>query len=252
MSVALVSDLHANLEALRALEKDLRAQRVDEILCLGDVIGYGANPRECLQWAMERCRINVLGNHEQAAMYYPEGFNPKARAALEWTRAQLNDGEAPREENWKLWGFLGNLPTRVEEGDTLYCHGSPRDPLREYVLPRDARIPEKIEAIFAAIPGTLAFIGHSHVPGVFLEDGTFLSPRSLEGPYRVPRDRKVLVNVGSVGQPRDGDPRLGYALFDGEAVTFRRVPYDCEAAAARIRSTGALPDFLASRLLVGK
>jgi diadenosine tetraphosphatase ApaH/serine/threonine PP2A family protein phosphatase len=201
---------------------------------------------------MERCRLTVLGNHEQAAMYYPEGFNPKARAALEWTRSQLNDGQASREENWRLWGFLGDLPTRVEEGGTLYCHGSPRDPLREYVLPRDVRNREKMAAIFAAIPGPLAFIGHSHVPGVFLEDGTFVTPRSMDGPYRIPREQKVLVNVGSVGQPRDGDPRLGYVLADGDAITFRRLPYDHEAAAARIRGTGVLPEFLASRLLVGK
>ena len=249
---AILSDIHSNREALDAALRDVESRGVKDLVCLGDVIGYGACPRESLLGVMDRCRFTLLGNHEQAAMYYPEDFNPKARVALDWTRGALNDPERPRAENFRLWDFLGGLTETVREGDVQYSHGSPRDPLREYVLPRDVANPAKMKAIFDRIDRRVAFIGHSHVPGVFTEDGRFISPQALDGPFSLPRKERTLVNVGSVGQPRDGDPRLSYALFDGEAVLFVRLPYDAEAAAARIRATGVLPEFLASRLLVGR
>jgi diadenosine tetraphosphatase ApaH/serine/threonine PP2A family protein phosphatase len=249
---ALISDLHSNLEALTVALRDIDRREVRDVVCLGDVIGYGASPRECLSLVMERCRFTLLGNHEQAAMYYPEDFNPKARAAIDWTRATLNAPDRPRAENFRLWGFLGDLPEVVRDDGALYSHGSPRDPLREYVLPRDVRNAPKMAAIFSRIDRRVSFIGHSHVPGVFTEDGRFVSPTAIEGRFPLPRDGRSLVNVGSVGQPRDGDPRLSYVLYDGESVEFVRLPYDAEAAAARIRATGVLPEFLASRLLSGR
>jgi diadenosine tetraphosphatase ApaH/serine/threonine PP2A family protein phosphatase len=249
---AILSDIHSNVDALSVALADVGMRGIEDVVCLGDVIGYGASPRECISTVMERCRFTVLGNHEQAAMHYAEDFNPKARAAIDWTRATLNAPERPREENFRLWGFLGELPEVVRDERTFYSHGSPRDPLREYILPKDAKNEAKMEAAFAAFDRPVAMIGHSHVPGIFTQDGRFISPRSLEGPWRFPREGKTLVNVGSVGQPRDGDPRLGYAIYDGESVEFVRLDYDMEKAASRIRATGVLPEFLASRLLAGR
>jgi diadenosine tetraphosphatase ApaH/serine/threonine PP2A family protein phosphatase len=136
----------------------------------------------------------------------------------------------------------------------MYAHGSPRDPVREYMLPKDIQNADKMAANFARMTREVCFVGHSHVPAVYYEDGRIYRPKDTEGPYDLALEpgKRAIVNVGSVGQPRDGDPRLSYALFDGRHLTFVRLPYDVDAAAADIRAVAELPEFLAQRLALGR
>jgi len=155
-------------------------------------------------------------------MFYGEDFNPKARASLEWTKDQLNSTEFDRTENYDMWNFLGTMQQVVEDEDVMYTHGSPRVPTREYVVPNDIRNRDKMGGIFDLMK-RVCFIGHSHVPHIYTSDMKHASPDALGGAIDLRKlgDRKVLINVGSVGQPRDGDPRLSYATFDGNIV---RIP----------------------------
>lgn len=268
---ALISDLHSNWPALQVALGDARERGARRFVCLGDVIGYGARPVECLDAVMELCSpravesglepgICLQGNHEYALLGSGEDFNPNARRAIDWTRDELN-GAGDKAKTHAFWDYLAELePMRVDDG-AMYAHGSPRDPVREYLLPRDARDAVKMQANFARMraidPNALApvcFVGHSHVPGIFYEDGRFYRPKSTEGPYDlgVSASCRAIINVGSVGQPRDGDPRLSYALFDGRNLTFVRASYDIAAAQEHIRSTPQLPAYLAERLAVGQ
>jgi diadenosine tetraphosphatase ApaH/serine/threonine PP2A family protein phosphatase len=250
--IAFISDIHSNTEAYGACLEEIGRLKVDRILCLGDVIGYGPEPRQTLLDVMERCELSLLGNHEHGAMYYASDFNPKARAAIDWTRDQLNRRDCPREENMRLWNYLGAMPERHVEGNLLLVHGSPTDPVRDYIVPRDIADPAKMAERFSKMNGQqLCFVGHSHVPGVYLEDGRFLPPSEVENGYAVGKARAI-VNIGSVGQPRDGDPRASFATFDGERVFFHRVAYDFQKTMAKIRAIPELPDYLAERLAVGR
>jgi len=274
---ALISDLHSNLPALETALADARAREARRFVCLGDMIGYGASPRECLDLVMTLCTIEpvdpaagagskpleaglcLLGNHEDALLNSAEDFNPKARSAIEWTRMALNLGE-DREQSYRYWDFLGSLSPAERDERALFVHGSPRDPVREYLLPRDVRNPAKMEENFRRMDRPVCFVGHSHVPAIYYEDGRLHRPDGTEGPIDLALEsgsqaaarKRVIVNVGSVGQPRDGDPRLSYALFDGESVTFVRLEYDVPAAAAAIRAVPELPEFLAERLAIGR
>ncbi len=250
--IALISDLHSNLEAVETVFEDIESKGIERVVCLGDVIGYGANPREVLSLVIDRCAFTIMGNHEQALMYEASDFSDRARAAIEWTRSVLNSTEFPREENHRFWDFLGKLPESRNEKGMLFVHGSPRDPVREYMMPSDGRNAQKMKSVFKVQNEPICFVGHSHVPGVFSERGGFQSPRNLEGSYAVPSEEKVLVNVGSVGQPRDGDPRSSYATFDGSKVFFHRLKYDNKKASEKILAIPELPKFLGERLLVGK
>lgn len=259
---ALISDLHGNWPALATALADAEERGVERFVCLGDVVGYGARPRQCLERVMQlvappggnglRPGVCLLGNHEQALLQSAPEFNANARAAIEWTREELSRG-GDRARNLALWDFLDALePSRVEPG-VMFAHGSPRDPVREYMLPRDVRDAAKMRANFARMSEPVCFVGHSHVPAVYYQDGRFYRPKDTEGPYDldVGPERKAIVNVGSIGQPRDGDPRLCYVLFDGRHLTFVRLTYDVEAAQRDIRAESALPAYLADRLAVG-
>jgi diadenosine tetraphosphatase ApaH/serine/threonine PP2A family protein phosphatase len=136
--------------------------------------------------------------------------------------------------------------------DALFVHGSPRDPIREYMLPADVKNAEKMKGVFAKQDRPWCFVGHSHVPGVYVENGGFVAPKDCGGSWTRKPHEKALVNIGSVGQPRDGDPRASYVLFDGNTVTFRRVEYDVESAMNKILATKVLPSYLAERLKVGR
>ena len=249
MSIAILADVHANIEALTSVMADMESRGVSRIVCLGDVIGYGPNPRECLQ-ALFVSEVAIMGNHEEAVMFYGEDFNEKARQALEWTKEQLNSSKYDRTENYELWNFLGCLEESRQEGDILYVHGSPRVPTKEYMVPADIRNREKMREIFDMIP-SLCFVGHSHIPGVYTDSMRFYSPERLGGTYSH-NGGKALINVGSVGQPRDGDPRASYVTCDGTTVRFHRVEYDVEDTAQRIYATPGLPNYLADRLRVGR
>jgi len=268
---ALISDLHGNWPALAVAVADARERQVERFVCLGDVVGYGAKPRECLELVMglidpqnplgaglER-GICLQGNHEHALLHSAEDFNPNARAAIEWTRMALAEGvDAGRVDQY--WEFLAALEPCVVEPGAMYAHGSPRDPVREYMLPRDSRDVAKMKAVFArmrpfdAQQAFVCFVGHSHVPAIFYEDGRFYRPKQTEGPYALgaSAQNRALVNVGSVGQPRDGDPRLSYAIYDGTNVSFVRLEYDVAAAQRDIRAVSDLPAYLAERLEKGQ
>ena len=250
MRRAVISDIHGNLPALEAVLADIQQREVESIYCLGDIIGYGPFPRECLQ----KCRdldLNLMGNHEEAVLFEPIGFNPKARSAIEWTKEQLSLADRPREENRELWNFVGGMPDRHLEDAVLYVHGSPREPIREYIFVSDIHNEEKMDDIFACLEQRVCFNGHTHTAGVFTENYQYLAPTSLGSRYTVD-DRKVIVNVGSVGQPRDGDPRSSYAIFDGETIEFFRVSYDIETTIQKYREISQLPEYLALRLIEGK
>lgn len=251
--IALISDIHSNTEALSVVLDDLEARGADRIICLGDVIGYGPEPRRTLETIMERCEFCLLGNHEHGAMFYASDFNPKARAAIEWTKAQLNDTAFSREDNFRLWNYISEMAETKVVGDVLFAHGSPKDPVRDYTLPSDVADPSKMKERFERMGACrLCFVGHSHLPGVYEENNGFRTPDELGGRWTC-RDRKAIVNIGSVGQPRDGDPRASYVTYDEETrtVQFHRVAYDVEATQAKIRGT-ELPEYLADRLAVGR
>ena len=246
---AIISDIHSNLEALQAVLDDIAQYQVEGVYCLGDVIGYGPNPRECLDLVMD-CRVVLLGNHDQAVMFDPMQFNPTAERAIQWTRRQLEVPGQNRQQQERRWEFLAERPMRHREDPFLYVHGSARNPINEYVFPEDIYSPRKMEQIFALVE-RYCFQGHTHVPGIFTENLQFLSPEEID--YAYPLDgRKTLCNVGSVGQPRDGDWRACYVLLDGETIYYRRVEYDVNATIEKIYAVPELENFLGDRLREGR
>ena len=247
MKRAILSDIHGNLEALHAVLADIESQRVDEIICLGDIVGYGPNPGECVDEAGQ-FRLTVLGNHDQGALFDPEGFSSSAERAIFWTRQQLESGDP--EQARKRMNFLCELPRCHRDNGLLFVHGSARNPLNEYVFPEDVYNARKIEKIFSLVP-QYCFQGHTHVPGVFTDDGRFFSPRDLGDQYTL-GDKKAMINVGSVGQPRDGDYRSSYVILDGKRLQFRRVDYPVEITVRKIYATPDLDNFLGDRLREGR
>ena len=245
---ALISDIHSNLEAFEAVVDDIKKQGIKEIYCLGDIVGYGPNPCECLDLVIENCRVCLLGNHDQGALFDPEGFNTGAERAIFWTRAQLESGDST--QNQKRWDFLGELPRTYKEDGLLYVHGSARNPLNEYIFPEDIYNQRKMERIFALVERH-CFQGHTHVPGIFTETLCFYSPEEVDYKYFL-SDVKTLVNVGSVGQPRDADPRACYVVLDGKQLIYRRVEYDVEKTIRKIYEIPELDNFLGDRLRQGR
>ena len=249
--IAIVSDIHANIEALDVVLADIKRKLIKDIVCLGDIIGYGPNPRECLQ-ALMGCKAVLMGNHEEAVLYYGEDFNPKAREAIDWTRDQLNRQEFPKEENYDLWNFLGVMEQLIVTDEAMFVHASPRDPTKEYVTPEDTRKnQEKLRDIFTRFE-RICFIGHSHIPGVYTQELRYIDPKTIGNEYKLEDGRKALVNVGAVGQPRDGDPRASYVTFDGRTVRFHRLEYDFNKTMDKIYKEDRLPNSLADRLAVGR
>lgn len=247
---AFISDLHGNLAALKAVMKHMRGLGVSKVFCLGDVVGYGPSPRECIQ-EVQKFELCLKGNHEAALLYYPDDFNPQARIALDWTRDQINSKEYTREENAALWNWIDGLPEAARGEEYLLVHGSPRDPVREYIVPSNIHDREKMGEIFEYLDRPFCFVGHSHVPGVYTENPSFIPPQELEDGFR-PQGGKILVNVGSVGQPRDNDPRACYVTWDGEVIRFHRVEYNIDKTMNMILDTKVLPKILALRLKEGR
>lgn len=257
MRTALISDIHGNAEALKAVLADIDAKAVERIICLGDIIGYGPEPLECVDLVRKRCAWSLMGNHDFAVLYEPTNFNAAAEQAAYWTREQF-DAEPDAQLRAERYEFLGRLRVRVvEEGPAgqamLAVHGSPRRPINEYIFktdPMDA--PDKLEAIYRRVDG-ICIVGHTHVPGVFTDEPDFYPPDELgDFAYRFNGEEKAIINVGSVGQPRDGDPRASYVILDDERAEFLRVPYDIDATAKRIREQPQLHEYLADRLYAGQ
>jgi predicted phosphodiesterase len=246
---ALISDIHSNIESLEAVLADIRAQGITTVYCLGDLVGYGPNPREVIDEVM-KCSVCLLGNHDQGALFDPEGFNSGAERAIFWTRSQLETGPGTAAARQKRWDFLGELPRNRTEGNMLFVHGSARNPLNEYVFPEDIYNKRKLEKIFALVP-QYAFQGHTHVPGVFTESYNFLSPDEINSEFHLGQE-KAMINVGSIGQPRDGDPRACYVVLEDDVVRFRRVDYPREKTISKIYDIPDLDNFLGDRLRDGR
>jgi diadenosine tetraphosphatase ApaH/serine/threonine PP2A family protein phosphatase len=244
MRYAVLSDVHGNLEALEAVLRDVRRHGTNGCLCLGDIVGYGPDPNECAARIRALGGPVIAGNHDLAAagILDPSAFTPLARAAIEWTQGVLTD-------QTRAW--LSALPNRFEDPAFLAVHGSPRDPIEEYIID----LPTSL-AIFSEHAFSLCLVGHSHVPGAFIleADGAVSARRLPVGrAIRLVRASRYIVNVGSVGQPRDGDPRASYLVLDTTArtVTLRRLDYPVAATQEKMATRG-LPAPLAERLALGR
>ncbi|MFH1747287.1 MAG: metallophosphoesterase family protein, partial [Planctomycetota bacterium] len=271
---AVISDVHSNLEALEAVLADIKRRGVKQIICLGDLIGYGPNPRECLDLVRTHCQVCLMGNHDHAVMFEPANFNLPAERACYWTR-QLLEQEPDKKLLDARWEFLGSLPVRYQDADILCVHASPRRPINEYIFPEDVFTnPQKVIANFERLDRRLCFIGHTHQPGVFLDDPYFDPPNELaDAPFYEIEDERAIINVGSVGQPRDRDPRASYILVTRkedtlgdspeslvaaalscsiEQVEFVRLDYDLEKTVQKILDEPALDDLLGTRLYEGR
>jgi len=248
--IAFISDIHSNIEALTAVMEEIDRRGIRQIICLGDVVGYGPNPLECLDLVMARCAVTLMGNHDFAVLYEPYNFNTGAERASYWTRECLeNDSDAERRT--RRWRFLGSLPVRYRGEGFVAVHASPRRPINEYIFPDDIYTnPAKFVSVFEKFD-RLCFVGHTHVPGVFLEGPDFYSPDEIDGRFEL-TDEKAIINVGSVGQPRDKNPRSSFVVFDGSVVEFVRVPYEVERTIEKVAAIDALDDFLGNRLREGK
>jgi diadenosine tetraphosphatase ApaH/serine/threonine PP2A family protein phosphatase len=237
-----ISDIHANLVALEAVLDT--APDFAEVWCLGDLVGYGPWPNECIERIREFPHVSLLGNHDCAALGRLDlsMFNSDARIANEWTQARLTDDSLD---------YLGSLPAITEHGGFTLAHGSPREPIWEYILGEYQAL-----ANGAYFHTPVCLVGHTHIPAVFdlgvngEGGGTVMGPSSK--PVNL-TSRRLIINPGSVGQPRDGDPRASYAVLDTDSMTweFHRVTYQVERTQKQMMALG-LPSRLIQRLSVGK
>ncbi len=249
-TMAIISDIHANLEALTAVLADIDGRGIKTIVCLGDVVGYGPNPLECIDLVIARCKFSLMGNHDFAIFFEPHNFNTAAENAAYWTRAQF-EGDKDIERRNRRWRYLGSMLTRASNDRFVAFHGSPRRPINEYVFPDDIYTnPTKMASIFDRI-AHLCFVGHTHVPGVFVTDPDFYSPDELGGAFDITESR-AMINVGSVGQPRDRNPAASYVLLHSKKIEFVRVTYDVQTTVDKVKAIDALDNFLGLRLLDGR
>ncbi len=243
MRYAIIADIHANLAAFTAVMADVqRRGGAGELWCLGDVVGYGPDPHECIELLGQYRHRCVAGNHDWAAIGRLDtaAFNPDAAFACLWTARQLGPEDR---------AYLESLPERLEVADFTLVHGSPRGPIWEYLVTE-----EQAGENQAHFRTRFCLVGHSHVPLVFelVADGTWVGRRLEGGEALVLGERRLMVNPGGVGQPRDGDPRAAYAIYDDETgmVSVYRVQYDIEATQVRMAACG-LPPHLINRLSYG-
>lgn len=246
LRLAVFADIHANRQAFQACLDSARARGAERFVCLGDIVGYGADPEWAVDTVMDLVKdgaVAIVGNHDAAIGTPSETMNAEAQAAIEWTRGRLS---APQRR------FLAELPFKHPDGDRLYVHSEASQPTRWHYVRSTADAARSIEATTAHA----TFCGHIHKPALYSMSSaakmTTFIPTS-EMPVQLLSGRRWLAVLGSVGQPRDGNSAAAYAMFDtsrGE-ITFCRVPYDVIAAADRIRANG-LPHWLADRLLIGR
>ena len=241
MRRAIISDIHGNQHALEAVLRDMEKEVVENVVCLGDIVGYGAFPNECLDLVRRHCEVVVKGNHDAMAGSDEdlEGYYEDARVSLEWTREKLSEEER---------AYLHHLPMVLKIKSATFVHASLYDsenwPYLEYA--------SEIEDHFQYQDSHTCFFGHTHVPGLYNLDNPSGYELSWNTPVQLPEDRAFLLNVGSVGQPRDNDPRACYLIFDElqGVVTFKRVRYEIARAQTGIRAV-KMPKFLADRLAEG-
>jgi predicted phosphodiesterase len=244
MRYAIISDIHSNLAAFQAVLRDIEAGGgVQRIWCLGDIVGYGPDPKECIDLLRQYDHICVAGNHDWGAIgkIDIEDFNPEAAFACRWNGQQLDEHDV---------AYLAGLPLTVSEGDFTLAHGSPREPIWEYLV---STYSAKVS--FDYFNSNFCLVGHSHVPLVFElveESGECLLHQPVAGEVLNLGERRLIINPGGVGQPRDGDPRASYAIYDSERNVIRhhRVPYEISLTQQRMIERG-LPRRLATRLSYG-
>ncbi len=248
MKIAVLSDIHSNLEALTAVLEDIQKQDVQEIYCLGDVLGYGPNPNEVMDLARE-FQLTLLGNHD-GAVYDNEGiehFNWIAAMAANWTRKEVepHSGDGADEAKLENWNRLSQWEPMEIMGRVLFAHGS-CEGNREYIFqPKDA--PPTFQ--FMALKGiSTCFIGHTHIPCIITEEDGYIPQKAGETYPKIGYGKRMIINVGSVGQPRDRDWRACYVIVDGPELTYRRVEYDVDTTIKKIYEIDSLNNFLGDRL----
>lgn len=242
MLYGIYSDIHANLPALEVVLESMTAQGVERRVCLGDIVGYGASPNECVSIVKENADVCVLGNHDSVAIKWDSdvGFNPYAKKAIEWTQSALTEESKQ---------YLKSLPYMLEENDICFVHASPMSPA-DWIYVTD--LEDALDA-YDHFSERHCFFGHTHSPVIVaMRDGEI--PKVIEtGSYALENGERLLMNVGSVGQPRDRDPRACYCLYDTENRTVKlvRLEYDIARTQKVMRDAG-LPDFLVERLELGR
>jgi predicted phosphodiesterase len=242
MRYAILGDIHSNLEAFQTVLEDIEKKGpVDKILCLGDIVGYGPEPKECIHLLHQYDFICVAGNHDWAAVgnINISEFNPDAAQANYWTSGQIN------EDNKE---FLLRLPQIVTEGDFTLAHGSPREPIWEYLLSMKAA-----QDNFSFFQTKFCLVGHSHIPLIFEYTDDHITFHEFVPETAIPLgENRLIINPGSVGQPRDSDPRASYAIYDSKnSVIYNyRIEYDISATQQKMLKQ-ELPEFLISRLAFG-
>ena len=240
MRYAILADIHGNLAAFKAVLQDIEERGgAEQLWCLGDIVGYGPDPAECIALLCQYNHLCVAGNHDWAAIGRVDisDFNPDAAEACRWTARQLSSEDVR---------YLENLPLTLSRDDFTIVHGSPREPIWEYVIST-----ESAGANFQFFETRFCLIGHSHLPVVFENVGQRCVLMGLPAELKLGENR-LIINPGGVGQPRDGDPRAAYAIYDAGAATIYhyRITYDIEATQQRMVEHG-LPVFLAMRLSYG-
>lgn len=241
--IALISDIHANLEALESVLKEIEKYKPDKIICLGDIVGYGANPRECVELVRKNCDVVLLGNHDEA-VFSPEitdAFVEHARYSAEWTRAQLTEQDIE---------WLKTLPYTYQEGDYFFCHGAPYSP-EDYIYLVTKEAGYWSLKFLESIQAKASLSGHAHITYIFGFDlkGNFVV--SAPSVIDFSDFQTVAINVGSVGQPRDGNPKSAFGIIEDGRYMALRVQYDIEKASRKIKEAG-LPKILYERLFVGR
>ena len=240
MKYGIISDIHANLEAFEVAIDALSHEKIDALLCAGDIVGYGADPHLCIEKTKALHRIVVCGNHDEACIDITdiEYFNNSAKKAILWTKENLNEEDK---------SFLKNLGLVYKNRDLTLVHGTLYEPeMFHYMIDANAA-----HATFSLMQNRVCFVGHSHTPGIYLYKNNRMSYFYKEK-VKIAKDEKMIVNVGSIGQPRDGDPRLCYCIYDTEKglIELKRLEYDVKSAQKKMLDAG-LPHFLADRLAKG-
>ena len=242
MKAAIIGDVHSNLEALQAVIKDIKKRRIKRIFCLGDLVGYGANPNECIDLCLKEASVIVAGNHDWAALDKTDisTFNTVAAEAIRWTQKNSNKNQLNKLNKFKLTAAVDNL---------LLVHASPQNPEHWYYL----LSLEELKKQFDFFKTQICFVGHSHIPCAVFQDANKYTDFLGDNPFPLIDSRRYIVNIGSVGQPRDLDPRACYAIFDGnkKAIEIVRLDYNVPLAQQKIIDAG-LPEVLAERLLMGR
>jgi predicted phosphodiesterase len=242
MRYGIFADIHSNLEALERVLDAYKDESIDQYLCLGDVVGYAANPMECIEKIESLATVTIAGNHDWAAvnLFSVDYFNPVARQALFWTRRNLDD---------KSKSFLESLKLTYKNEALTLVHGTLDKP-QDFNYMTDGYVAEET---FRLLETNICFIGHTHMAGIFAKDKNNHILYREDNKLEIVAENKYIINVGSVGQPRDGNPAAVYCVYDTEKkeIQIKRIDYNIETARKKIIDTG-LPEFLGHRLFLGR